>query len=132
MLELLLVAATLLAPNAATDMSTYVIGAPYSLVEVGCEKREDALEVAQTYRDAGREEAWKVISGLSKQLSSDGQPACGNIHGTFIFTSEPLFEVEVDTGSSTTQNLSVAHVHTMSANSYWLLMLNSRFLRPDR
>jgi hypothetical protein len=113
-------------------MSTYVIGEPYSLVEVGCEKREDALEVARTYRDAGRNEAWNVISELSRRLSSDGQPACGNIHGSFIFTSEPVLEADIDTGSETAQRLSVVHAHTMGANSYWLLMLNSRFLRPDR
>src|SRR5262245_61138440 len=132
MLELLVLSATLLAPDGSADISSYVIGEPYSLVEVGCEKREDALEVARTYRDAGRDEAWNVILGLSKQLSSDGQAACGNIHGSFIFTSEPAFEADIDVGSGTAQRLSVVHVHTMGANSYWLLMLNSRFLRPDR
>src|SRR5262245_59725947 len=88
MLELLVVVPTLLASDSGPVMSTYVIGAPYSLVEVGCEEREVALEVARTYRDAGRNEAWIVISGLSKRLSSDGQAACGNIQGSFIFTSE--------------------------------------------
>jgi hypothetical protein len=132
MLELLVVGATLLASESSSDISTYVIGVPYSLVEAGCEKREDALEVARTYRDVGRNEAWNVIMGLSKQPSSDGQPACGNIHGSFIFTSEPVFEADIDTGSGTAQRLSVVHVHTMGANSYWLLMVNSRFLRPDR
>jgi hypothetical protein len=132
MLELLVVGATLLAPQSAPDMSTYVIGAPYSLVEVGCEKREDALEVARTYRDAGRDEAWNVISNLSKRLSGDGQPACGNINGSFIFTSEPILEADIDTGGGTAQRLSVVHVHTMRASSYWLLMLNSRFLRSDQ
>jgi hypothetical protein len=132
MLELLVILAQLLVPDAAPDVSTYVIGTPYDIVETGCQEKEDSLTVARTYRDAGRRVAWKTIIAMSERKSSNGLPACGEIHGGVIFTSQPAFEADVDTGSRAARRLSVVHAHTANANSYWLLMLDSRFVQPDR
>jgi len=49
-------------------LETYVVGpmgSMYSLLEYGCQRKEDALKVAYPYHDMGRSEAWKLILAIS-------------------------------------------------------------------
>jgi hypothetical protein len=128
MLAVLAVALRLLSPADGGDWDTYVVGPMYSLVEYGCQRKEDAIDVAHTYADKGHSEAWKLIRAKANEVSADGRVMCLKIYGDFVFTSTPIFETGVETEEGVVRHLSVVNAHTVMGNSYWLLMLNSNFV----
>jgi hypothetical protein len=131
MLQILAVTLPLLSPPGGADWTTYTIGSSYSLVEYGCQRKDDSVKVARSYHEKGQAEAWRLILSMGKRTSGDGRAMCMKIVGDFIFTSMPVLETEVDIGDATCEHLSVVHAHTAKGNSYWLLMLNSSFVRDE-
>ena len=128
MLAVLTVALRLLSPLDSGDWDTYVVGSMYSLVEYGCQRKEDALKIAHTYHDEGHSEVWALISEIAKEVSADGRAMCAKIHGDVVLTSTPAFETDVETEGGVARHLSVVYAHTVVGNFYWLLMLDSRFV----
>jgi hypothetical protein len=128
MLAVLTVALGLLSPPDSGDWDTYVVGSMYSLVEYGCQRKDDALKVAHTYHDEGHSAAWALIRAIAREVSADGRAMCLKIHGDFVFTSTPVFETDVEIQDGVAQRLSVVNAHTAMGNSYWLMMLNSHFV----
>jgi hypothetical protein len=124
----LAVALRLLSPPYSSDWDTYVVGSLYPLVAYGCQRKDDALKVAYTYHDKGHSEAWKLIRAIAQEVSSDGRAMCLRIDGDFVFTSTPIFESDVELQDGAAGYLSVINAYTVMGNSYWLLMLNSRFV----